>query len=206
MKFFNQSFLFCIFNVEKPLPASKSTPFYRWVFRKTLLAVERGGNRKVWEKQVNKIQDLLLKPMCKDFDFQVEQTCVDERLNTHIQGYLELEKRLRNHQFLNLLRNHEITKNIWIEPARNKAQAKEYATKTDTRLFGPFSKKNPFDSKANALIPTEWLTWTLPIVQHIDQFSPDGRGAYWIYDLIGGRGTYSFFCFNFFLFPFRLPL
>ena len=191
----NLPFLF-----EKKVKTKKkqASPFFRWVFRLSLLKEEVGGDLEYWKKYIVHFQEDFLKVYAASWKFQLENS----GSNPHLQGYVNLKDRKRKSALVNILRLDSSTESMWVAPCRSKEEALKYVGKTETRVLGPFSEKEIFDPAKEMLFPTEELSWSKPLTAHMEEHNPTGREINFIVDPVGGSGNKtnnSFRLFSIFL-------
>lgn len=121
------------------------------------------------------------KKVAKEYIFQEEK---GESGTIHLQGYLELKKKMRPSEF-------RLPKQIHWEPARNIEACREYCCKEDSRngqiFIWPIPPGKPkILEKMSKLLP-----WQETIYNKIKQ-EPDDRCVNWIFDIIGNNGKTQF--------------
>lgn len=120
-----------------------------------------------------------LKSFCKKFTFQAEKA---ESGYLHWQIELTLTTKLRFNELKNILGFHQ----AHIEPTHNYFKAKNYCSKSETRIEGPYTEKSTFIKTIEKL--KEWQEILLKELLT----EPDDRTVIWYYDKEGGAGKTAF--------------
>lgn len=120
-----------------------------------------------------------LNVFCKSFTFQGE---IGESGYKHWQIELSLQTKLKMQEFKNLLGFNK----AHIEPTKNYFAAKNYCSKSETRIEGPYTEKTTFLKTIEKLRP--WQQTCLDLLLS----PPDDRTIYWYYDPTGNKGKTQF--------------
>jgi hypothetical protein len=124
-----------------------------------------------------------------EFYMQLENT----EDNPHLQCAVKTIKRQRVSTLVNYFKKTEEFKNVYVAAAMNWTAAKDYATKKETRVRGPFTHRTPYDEKAEAKLASfVYIGWQQKIVDYWTEYSADARILTWIYEVDGNVGTYFF--------------
>jgi hypothetical protein len=158
-------------------PAKRpSNQLYRWFF--TLKSDPH--NSPEYMSQLSQLYRVL-GANCKEFYFQLEKGEKSEY--EHFQGVISLKTKHRLPEVKNLLGYHT----IHLEPIKNWWKGKEYCTKVETRLAGPWShNRRPVKPK----IAGELRGWQKELVDLINS-EPDDRSIHIYHDASGLAGKSS---------------
>lgn len=120
-----------------------------------------------------------LKQFCKLFTFQAEQ---GESGYKHWQIELSLLTKMRPLEFKNLLGFNK----AHIEPTKNYFASKNYCSKNESRIEGPYTEKSTFLKCITELRP-----WQNKLLEKL-KTEPNDRSIIWLYDPKGGSGKTQF--------------
>lgn len=155
-------------NTKTPGPSNKNTQHYRW-----FLTIPDDNYE---ESQLSQH----FKSFCKKFTFQLEEGKENKYL--HWQCEISLNTKEYFASVKNLIGFHD----AHIEPTKNYFEAKNYCSKKESRVRGPFNEKSVF---IETVPPSkEWQFFLLNIFKE----KPDPRTIYWFWDKEGNTGKSSF--------------
>lgn len=120
-----------------------------------------------------------LKSFSKKFTFQAEK---GESGFEHWQIELSLINKLRFNEFKNLLGFDK----AHIEPTKNYFMAKNYCSKKETRIEGPYTENSTFIKTIEILRP-----WQKNLLEELLK-EPNDRKIIWFYDIEGNKGKTAF--------------
>lgn len=121
-----------------------------------------------------------LKSFCKKFTYQAEKA------ESGFQHW-QIEISLNNKEYFASVKNLIGFDKAHIEPTKNYFAAKNYCSKQDTRIEGPYNEKSVFIKTITTL-----RKWQQNIVNIIKE-EPDDRSIYWYWEKTGNIGK-SVFC------------
>lgn len=122
------------------------------------------------------------KKIGKKYIFQLERGLEENRL--HFQGYVNLKKKIRLSQLINM----KLIPGVHWSVAHAPEQLALYCMKDDTRVSGPWADKDLYMGEDLYKIPYPWQKQLEDIVKS----NADKRTIHWIYDPDGNSGKTEF--------------
>lgn len=128
---------------------------------------------------------VFFKKYCKKWCFQLEES---DKGHLHYQCLGGFKKKIRKNQVIDLLADFLQVKRYCISTQKiaNGWKFKEYCTKEDTRLMGPWGHDIPIPPKLLAI--DDFYAWQRIIWNEVSQICTNDRVIHWIYDEKGCSG------------------
>lgn len=125
----------------------------------------------------------IMKEFCKSFTFQLEQGNSQTKY-IHWQGQFSLKVKHRREEVKNIMGDSR----IHLEPTKKLWAAKNYTTKSETCIAGPWNERSEF---IKTLDTDKLFDWQKSILEMVKK-EPDDRSIIWIADPPGKNGKTTF--------------